>query len=260
MLELYHNNMSVCAQKVRLVVREKGLEPVEHHMMLRNGDVHEPDYLKLNPKGVVPTLIVDGQPIIESTIICEYLEDAYPEPPLLPDDPIGRSQVRQWTLQPDAGLHQACGVLSVTVAWREQMLAAGGAQLKNRPDAAGANDQFAAILEQGIDFPGVPAAVKVYERAIARIAGALSAGGPWLCGDSYTLAETAMLPYVCRLEDLAMDWFWEGERSVVADWLARAKARPNFSGISDYIVPDYVSLCAAKGTEATPKIRAMLGN
>ncbi|MFK7978097.1 MAG: glutathione S-transferase family protein [Halioglobus sp.] len=259
MLELYHNNMSVCAQKVRLVLREKGLTPKEHHMMLRNGDVHEPEYLALNPKGVVPTLVIDGQAIVESTIICEYLEEAYPKPALMPSDPLARARVRQWTIQPDAGLHAACGMLSVTVAWREQMLAAGGAQAKKRPESAGASHHFRGMLEHGVDFIEVPPAVKLYDRAIAKMASTLSVGGPWLCGEHYTLADTAMLPYVCRLEDLSMDWFWDGERSVVGDWLARAKARPNYSGISDYRVPDYVNLCAAKGAEATPKIRAMLG-
>ena len=55
MIELYHNDMSVCAQKVRLVLAEKKLEWTGHHLNLRAGDQHRPDYLKLNPKGVVPT-------------------------------------------------------------------------------------------------------------------------------------------------------------------------------------------------------------
>jgi glutathione S-transferase len=76
-MDLYHNNMSVCSQKVRLVIREKNLKPIEHHLSLRAGDQNTPEYLKLNPNGVVPTIVEGGQPIIESTVICEYLDDAY---------------------------------------------------------------------------------------------------------------------------------------------------------------------------------------
>ena len=93
-MELYHNNMSVCAQKVRLVIHEKQLKPTEHHMVLRNGDVHTSEYLKLDPKGVVPTLIDHGVPIVHSTVICEYLDEAYPEHPLRPADPVARAKMR----------------------------------------------------------------------------------------------------------------------------------------------------------------------
>ena len=76
MLELYHNTMSSCAQKVRVGLAEKGLAWKSHHLDLRVGDQQQPDYLKLNPKGVVPTLI-DGDLVIpESNVILEYLDDA----------------------------------------------------------------------------------------------------------------------------------------------------------------------------------------
>ena len=55
MLELYHNINSVCAQKVRIALKEKGQEAKEHLLTLR-GDQHDPEYLKLNPNAVVPTL------------------------------------------------------------------------------------------------------------------------------------------------------------------------------------------------------------
>ena len=56
MLELYHNINSVCAQKVRIALEEKGQQAEEHVLTLR-GDQNEPAYLKLNPSGVVPTLV-----------------------------------------------------------------------------------------------------------------------------------------------------------------------------------------------------------
>ena len=69
MLTLYTNPMSPCAQKVRIVLAEKGLEWTPVHVDLQNKQNLEPDYLKLNPLGVVPTLVDNGKPIIESSLI-----------------------------------------------------------------------------------------------------------------------------------------------------------------------------------------------
>lgn len=81
MLELYHSINSVCAQKVRIALHEKGLTAKDRIMTLR-GDQFDPAYLKLNPGGVVPTLIHDDATIIESALILYYLDDAFPEPRL----------------------------------------------------------------------------------------------------------------------------------------------------------------------------------
>ena len=95
MVELYHNINSVCAQKVRIALKEKGQEAKDHILTLR-GDQHDPAYLKLNPNGVVPTLIHDGEPITESSLILYYIDDAFPEPPLMPKKPLQRHLVRKY--------------------------------------------------------------------------------------------------------------------------------------------------------------------
>ncbi len=97
MLELYHNDMSTCAQKVRLTLAEKGLEWQGHHMDLRAGDTRTPEYIKMNPGAVVPTLIDNGTIICESTVIMEYLDDAYPDIGVRPTDAIERARLRGWT-------------------------------------------------------------------------------------------------------------------------------------------------------------------
>ena len=86
LLELYHNINSVCAQKVRIALKEKGQEAKEHLLTLR-GDQHDPEYLKLNPNAVVPTLVHDREPITELSLILYYIDDAFPEPPLMPRQP-----------------------------------------------------------------------------------------------------------------------------------------------------------------------------
>src|SRR6476659_628930 len=92
MLELYHSINSVCAQKVRIALNEKRQEAKDHIMTLR-GDQYEPTYLKLNPSGVVPTLVHDGEPITESSLILYYIDDTFPEPPLMPKEPRARHRV-----------------------------------------------------------------------------------------------------------------------------------------------------------------------
>ena len=91
MLELYHSINSVCAQKVRIALAEKEL-PHKEHLMTLGGDQFDPAYMKLNPSAVVPTLIHDGLPIIESSVILYYLDEVFPERPLMPVAPLARAR------------------------------------------------------------------------------------------------------------------------------------------------------------------------
>src|ERR1700754_5021358 len=86
MLALYHNDMSLCAQKVRVGLAEKKLDWESRHLVLRAAEHQQPWYLELNRRAVVPTLI-DGEKVIpESNVILEYLDEAYPAPALAPRD------------------------------------------------------------------------------------------------------------------------------------------------------------------------------
>ena len=83
-LALYHNDMSSCAQKVRLMLAEKGLEWESRHLDLRAGEHQKDWYIKLNPRAVVPTLI-DGDIVVpESNVINEYLDERFPDQPRRP--------------------------------------------------------------------------------------------------------------------------------------------------------------------------------
>ena len=138
MIELYHNDMSTCAQKVRFAVAEKGVQWQSRHLDLRARDQQSPAYLKLNPNAVVPTLVHDSVVIIESNVINEYLDDAFPDPPLRPCDAANRAQMRLWTKRLDEGLHADTGVLSTAIAFRYQKLEKGAAEVEalimNVPD------------------------------------------------------------------------------------------------------------------------------
>ena len=90
MLDLYHNGVSTCSQKVRMVLAEKALDFVSHLVDLIKGEQHDPAYVKLNPNHVVPTLVHDGAVLIESSLINEYLDDVFPDVPMRPADALGR--------------------------------------------------------------------------------------------------------------------------------------------------------------------------
>ena len=96
MLELYHHGSSVCAAKVRLALAEKNVEWEGHYVDILKGDQFDPAYTKLNPKAVVPTLVHDGFVLQESTVICEYIDEVFPDPPLKPTAAAGRAQMRLW--------------------------------------------------------------------------------------------------------------------------------------------------------------------
>src|SRR5260370_32873785 len=84
MITFYQFGNSVCCQKVRITMQEKRITWESVEVNLFRNEQYSPGYLKINPKGVVPALVHNGKPITESTLICEYLDDVYPDPPLVP--------------------------------------------------------------------------------------------------------------------------------------------------------------------------------
>lgn len=259
MIEFYDNDMSACAQKVRLVLKEKGLDYKRHTLNLRAGDQFKPEYLKLNPNAVVPTLVDDGNVIIESTVICSYIDDAYPEPALRPADAVGRAAVNYWQIKPDAGLHDACGITSFSLAFRKQLAhlddEAFEAFLAKIPNEK-RRTHVGNMVRQGVDAPGVGEALRNYKKAIDEMESRL-AESTWLAGEDFSLADIAMLPYVIRLEHLGLGWFW-AEGGKVADWLARARARPGYAAIDDHLDPKYLELMSAISEDDANKVRSLL--
>ncbi len=262
MLELYHNDMSTCSQKARLALAEKGLDWTSHAMNLRAGDQHTPEYLALNPNGVVPTLIHDGVPIIESTVINEYLDDEFEAPALRPTDAYDIARMRLWTKPLDEGLHAAIGVLSSCIAFRFQHFAGGRseadvrAHVENIPDLAKRERQRENILK-GLDSKFFPDAARRFAKLLADLETAL-ADDDWLVGETYSLADLNYTPYVVRLDHLQLTWLWD-DKPRLAAWYERLKARPNFTpAITDWLNPAYLPLMEEKGGEASPAIRNIL--
>ena len=96
-LVLYHSWSSSASRKVRLCLAEKGLDYDGRVLDLRRFPHHQPWYKALNPSGIVPCLLADGVALVESNLINEYLDEAVPEPPLMPAGPADRHEVRRWS-------------------------------------------------------------------------------------------------------------------------------------------------------------------
>ena len=96
MLELYNFQQSTCSQKVRFLLAEKGLEWVDKRLDSRRGEQLKPDYLAINPNGLVPSLVHDGAIILDSSVIMEYLDEIFPDTSMVPADPVSRAHMRKW--------------------------------------------------------------------------------------------------------------------------------------------------------------------
>jgi ganglioside-induced differentiation-associated protein 1 len=260
MLELYHHGTSVCAAKIRIALAEKNLAWQGHYIDILKGEQHAPDYLKLNPKGVVPTLVHDGRVIRESTLIGEYLDEVFPDPPLKPSEAFGRVEMRLWTKRLDEELHSSCGIVTYAVSHRH-------AVLRNGPEAVDAYVNKVAperrarrrqMLERGIDDPEARAALLVYDRFLADMDRALS-DRPWLAGDRFSLAEVGVIPYINRLDMLQLSGLWTESRPRLSDWFERVKTRPSFQpALFGFVPPPLRKLMSERGAEAWPQVRAIL--
>jgi glutathione S-transferase len=261
MLTLYHNNISVCAQKVRLALAEKEIPWEGREVDLMRGAQLTPEFLAINPKGLVPVLLHDDEIIIESTVILEYIEDAFPAAPLRPATPIGRARMRVWTKVPDEGLHFACGTVTYATAFVDQVrshydLAAWEKRLATLPDPARAARQRQ-LFQEGMAAPFVRDAVLLHDKALADMEKALATSA-WLGGPEFSLADIAITPYVTRLDRLGLEGMWAA-RPRVADWFGRIQARPSFAAaITAFRPDDYDDELKKRGVNVWPQIAALL--
>jgi glutathione S-transferase len=261
MIELYHNDMSVCAQKVRFALAEKTLAWEGHHLNLRAGDQQKPEYLKLNPNAVVPTLVDNGTVIIESTVINEYLDDAYLEPRLKPADAAGRVRMRLWTKQLDEGVHAATSVVSSGIAFRYQKLAIGMEALeefhKKMPDPVKREKSWENVTK-GVESRFFPESIKRFDKLLNDVEAAL-VNSPWLAGKEFSLADIGYAPYITRLDHLQLQFLWD-KRPHIPDWYDRLRERRGYTeALEKWFNANYLPLMKEKGLEVRDRVKAIVG-
>lgn len=267
MYTLYHHGSSVCAAKVRLALNEKALPWEGIYIDILKGEQFTAEYMQLNPKAVVPTLVDGDRVICESTVINEYLDLTHPETSLHPRDPYLFAKARYWTKAVDEDLHPACAALTFMCSHRHTIARLGPAGLEkflsSTPDLSVTGDwkeKKRLYVTQGLDAPGGPAQVRLYDRYLFRIEEALR-NSDWLIGDAYSIADLSMTPYVNRLAMMSMSGMWENDRLPrMADWWKRITARPSFQPmLLDWVPPDLTADLQVNGAQSWPEVAKLLG-
>jgi glutathione S-transferase len=228
MLELLNAPHSTCSQKVRICLNEKNLSFAERHINLAAREHLTPDYLALNPNGVVPTLIHDGNVIIDSSVICEYLDEVFPDPPLAPRDPVGRAHLREWLRYLEEVPTAAIRVPSFHMVLASRFAGQSDAEfVAKEADIRPIRKNFYRRMgPHGFDAEEVAASLDELDRTLQRMEAAL-ARGPWLMG-AYGLADIVVTPSIDRMADLGLGRDWPQRHPRVAAWWGRMQARPAF--------------------------------
>lgn len=226
--KLYNAPQSTCSQRVRFVLNTKQLPYEEVRLNLLAGDQLKPDYLKLNPNGVVPTLDHDGQIVIDSTVITEYLDEVEPEESFTPEDPVRRARMRALMHFIDEMAAAAVRVPTFNLAFLPNFQKMSREDFVAMAESKPLRKEFMLTMGQtGFPKAEMDAALarlrRVWERMEAEIE---ASGGPWLLGKDITLADVAVMPALVRMDDLGMpDW---QDLPRVKKWFDNIRAHPSF--------------------------------
>jgi glutathione S-transferase len=238
MMELYYASGSLCAQKVRLVLAEKNLEWKPHPINLLTFENLQPDYMRLNPKGVVPTLIHENHVITDSAVIIRYLDEHF-SPRLTPAEPTLQEKMNCWIdLQNQFPMSKVMYgnfrgiegvVLRRSLHIKEKILPR---LMQTNPDL---KEQYVAKLEDLRQLNSTIQDAKTMQRINATIEPLLDrvetqlSQTQWLCGSTYSLADTVWTAILNRLDELKFGHFWKnGARSALDSYFNGLKARPSF--------------------------------
>lgn len=263
MLKVYDHNESVCCQKVRLVLAEKGIPFENVHVAIEEGEQYTDEFLALNPNGVVPVAVHHGRVITESTIINEYINEAFDGPSLMPAAPYWRARKRAWSQLLDTSIHSPhTTCLSFVVALRFVFLESLDTpekleeHLKNVKSSLSREMQKQAF-EQGYGAPTFAEAVLAFDKMLADMDKQLSEV-PWLAGEEISLADFDVAPYIHRLESLQLTNMWAGYPRV-EDWYQKITSRDSWAeAVTRQHIEKWVGLMSQTGEQAWSQVERIL--
>jgi glutathione S-transferase len=230
MFTLYNAPQSTCSQRVRFVLNAKRLPFTEVKLDLLAGDQLEPDYLKLNPNGVVPTLDHDGNIVIDSAVIGEYLDEIAPEPEdFTPREPVARARMRALMHFMDEMPAAAIRVPTFNLAFLPRFAAMSEEDFVAFAHSKPLRKEFMlAMGRTGFSKQEMDAALDRLARTLTRMDDEIAkSGGPWLLGARPTLADICVMPAIVRMADLGLDTMW-AEKPRVTRWFELIRAHPAF--------------------------------
>jgi glutathione S-transferase len=230
-LILFNAPQSTCSQRVRFVLQAKGLGFEERKLDLFAGDQLKPDYLRINPNGVVPSLMHDGRVVIDSSVIMEYLDEVFPAPErLVPEDAVARAAMRALMRFIDEVPAAAIRVPSYNLAFLPAFQAMTEAEFLALAESKPLRKEF--LLTMGrTGFPDaeMKSAMDRLARSVKRMDDAIRAsGGPFMLGPRLTLADIAIMPVIVRLEDINLTTMWN-DHPAVGTWLAAIQGHPAYA-------------------------------
>ena len=220
MIELYHWEPNAASARVLIALKEKDLKFQSRYLDLLAFEQFAPAFLALNEAGQAPVLVDGGEAFTEASFICEYLDEAFAEHPLMPAAALDRWAARAWQKEVDDYLAAAVSDLAWAALGAPKLkggeLEAAVAAIPGKARRDQWQDAVRGLGEEDLD--------KARERIrlISRKAEADLSGREWLAPGGFSLADIALYPYLSYLPRLAPELM--GERT--AAWLERMSARP----------------------------------
>ncbi len=223
---LYNAPQSTCSQRVRFVLNAKGLDFAEHKLDLFAGDQLKPEYLKINPNGVVPALLHNGQVILDSAVIIEYLDETREgRMSFTPANPVARARMRWMMRYIDEIPTPSIRVPSYNLAFLPHFQKMTEEDFITLANSKPLRKEF--LLSMGrTGFPKaeMDQALDRLNRAVVRMnEWILEGGGTWLMGDQLTLADIALMPVIVRMDDINLHASW-ADKPAVSKWLEAIRA------------------------------------
>ena len=264
-LVLYEHKESVCCHKVGLTFAEKQIKPDVVNVSLEHQEQRQPWYLAINPLGMVPALVHNGRTIVHSTIIIEYIDDTFPDPPLMPKESYLRAERRLWARRIDDGLHVPhIAAISFIIAFGQQFRARLDSPEKladyfdNIKDVR-YREMIRSWYESDLESASLRQSLQVYSAFLHDMEETLRRSA-WLAGPDYSLADIDVVPYLWRLSNLQLDFLW-AKLPRVTDWFERLTARPAFkSAIIDTGLPDWIGGMREAGLKARPRLERVVAD
>jgi glutathione S-transferase/GST-like protein len=224
---LYHWEPNAACARVLICLGEKGIEFVSCYVDVLAFEQWYPEFLRLNPNGQVPVLVHGGAALCEASYICEYVEEAFGGPRLMPADPHERWHARAWQKYVDDGL--AASVCEL--AWQTYgvpALATGvGAALERSVGSSTVVERCEAWRAAAAGFD-----TDQLQRARARVAGAVAraeahlAHTAWLAGSCFSLADVAVFSYLNYVPGMCADLLNDTVAPRTMAWLEAIALRP----------------------------------
>ena len=238
-VELYHFWSSVCSVKARMALEEKEVRWESRYTDIFEFEHLTPKYLALNPNGVVPTLVHDGESVHESSIIIEYIDEAFEGPPLKPDAVMDRARMREFIRICDDKFPAIVFPTFIKYIlpklknrWGEDELKK---QAERRPTAF-LKDVHGRGIRGEISDDDVADCHRILEGILDNMEHMIVASsGPWLMGARLTLADIAIAPFFQRLLALGRDDMWAMEtRPSVSMWFIAIAQRQAFQTATNW--------------------------